>query len=93
MAQVIEFYIPRRFKPKVKWIPLEQRGRFIAFPDRLEKVGVRLFIDARPLRSEPGVFCFGDVPSCSSLRSILHFAGKYLLAAQAPLGWQSAPSA
>jgi hypothetical protein len=32
MAQVIEFYIPSRFKPKVKWIPLEQRGKIIAFP-------------------------------------------------------------
>ena len=37
MAQVIEFYIPARFKPKVKWIPLEQRGKILAFPVDLKK--------------------------------------------------------
>jgi hypothetical protein len=37
MAQVIEFYIPARFKPKVKWVPPEQRGRIIAFPTELKK--------------------------------------------------------
>ena len=37
MAQVIEFYIPTRFKPKVKWIPAEQRGKILAFPTDLKK--------------------------------------------------------
>ena len=37
MAQVIEFYIPARFKPKVKWVPVEQRGKIIAFPSDLKK--------------------------------------------------------
>jgi hypothetical protein len=37
MAQVIEFYIPTRFKPKVKWVPVEQRGKVIAFPTDLKK--------------------------------------------------------
>jgi hypothetical protein len=37
MAQVIEFYIPARFKQKVKWIPPEQRGKIIAFPTDLKK--------------------------------------------------------
>jgi hypothetical protein len=37
MAQVIEFYIPARFKPKVKWVPLEERGKIIAFPTDLKK--------------------------------------------------------
>ena len=37
MARVIEFYIPSRFKSKVKWIPLEQRGKVIAFPVDLKK--------------------------------------------------------
>jgi hypothetical protein len=37
MAHVIEFYIPARFKPKVKWIPLEQRGKVLAFPVDLKK--------------------------------------------------------
>jgi hypothetical protein len=37
MAQVIEFYIPARFKPKVKWVPVEQRGKIIAFPTDLKK--------------------------------------------------------
>jgi hypothetical protein len=37
MAQVIEFYIPARFKPKVKWVPVEQRGKIIAFPTDLKR--------------------------------------------------------
>jgi hypothetical protein len=37
MAQVIEFYIPARFKQKVKWIPPEQRGKIISFPADLKK--------------------------------------------------------
>jgi hypothetical protein len=37
MAQVIEFYIPTGFKPKVKWIPAEQRGKILAFPTDLKK--------------------------------------------------------
>jgi hypothetical protein len=37
MAQVIEFYIPARFKAKVKWVPLEQRGKVLAFPADLKK--------------------------------------------------------
>jgi hypothetical protein len=37
MAQVIELYIPTRFKPKVKWVPVEQRGKVIAFPTDLKK--------------------------------------------------------
>ena len=37
MAQVIEFYIPSRFKQKVKWVPVEQRGKILAFPADLKK--------------------------------------------------------
>ena len=37
MAQLIEFYIPIRFKQKVKWVPQEQRGKIIAFPSDLKK--------------------------------------------------------
>jgi hypothetical protein len=37
MAQVIEFYIPARFKSKVKWVPVGQRGKIIAFPTDLKK--------------------------------------------------------
>jgi hypothetical protein len=37
LAQVIEFYIPARFKPKVKWVPQEQRGKVIAFPSVLKE--------------------------------------------------------
>ena len=32
MAQVIEFSFPTRFKPKVKWIPVEQRGKITRLP-------------------------------------------------------------
>jgi hypothetical protein len=37
MAPVIEFYIPARFKPKVKWVPQEEREQVIAFPSDLKK--------------------------------------------------------
>ncbi len=37
MAQVIEFYVPDRFKPRVKWVPEEQRGKVISFPSDLKK--------------------------------------------------------
>ena len=37
MAQVIEFYIPARFKTRVRWVPQEQRGKVIAFPSELEE--------------------------------------------------------
>ena len=37
MAQVIESYIPARFKPRGKWAPQEQRGKLIAFPSELKK--------------------------------------------------------
>lgn len=32
MAQLIEYYIPDKFKKKVKWIPPAERGKVIAFP-------------------------------------------------------------
>ena len=37
MARVIEFYVPARFKPKVKWVPQELRGKIICFPLELKK--------------------------------------------------------
>jgi len=37
MAQVIEFYIPMRFKQKMKWVPQQQRGKIIDFPSKLKK--------------------------------------------------------
>jgi len=37
MAQVIEFYVPTRFHRKVKWVPVEQRGKVIEFPSRIRK--------------------------------------------------------
>jgi hypothetical protein len=33
MARVIEFYVPLRFTQKTsKWVPLEKRGKLLAFP-------------------------------------------------------------
>jgi hypothetical protein len=32
MANVIEFYIPVRFRKSVKWVPQPQRGRVLEFP-------------------------------------------------------------
>ena len=37
MAKVIEFYVPDRFRKKVKWVPLEQRGKVIAFRESVKK--------------------------------------------------------
>jgi hypothetical protein len=37
MAQVIEFYVPARFRPKMKWVPAEQRGKVIEFPSQIRK--------------------------------------------------------
>ena len=32
MAEVIEFYIPEKFRKTAKWIPPRQRGKVIKFP-------------------------------------------------------------
>jgi len=32
MARVIAFYIPKDFRPKVKWVPPTERGKVIEFP-------------------------------------------------------------
>jgi hypothetical protein len=37
MAQVIEFYVPDRFRKKVRWVPTEQRGKVLEFPVPVKK--------------------------------------------------------
>lgn len=37
MAQVIEFYVPDRFRKKAKWMPENQRGKVIEFPAAVKK--------------------------------------------------------
>jgi hypothetical protein len=32
MKNVIEFYVPVRFRKSVKWVPQPQRGRVLEFP-------------------------------------------------------------
>jgi hypothetical protein len=32
VAEVIEYYIPERFKKSAKWIPSDRRGKVIEFP-------------------------------------------------------------
>jgi len=32
VAQLIEYYVPDKFKKKVKWIPQQDRGKLITFP-------------------------------------------------------------
>jgi hypothetical protein len=32
MANVIEFYVPLRFRKAVKWVPRQLRGRVLEFP-------------------------------------------------------------
>jgi hypothetical protein len=31
MARVIEFYVPPNYKPKQRWIPMDERGKVIVF--------------------------------------------------------------
>jgi len=37
MAKVIEFYVPVRFRKKVKWTPPDERGRVIDFHPETRK--------------------------------------------------------
>jgi hypothetical protein len=37
MANVVEFYIPGRFRKTVKWTPPENRGKVIDFPVESKK--------------------------------------------------------
>jgi hypothetical protein len=37
MAQIIEFYIPPRFRKPMKWFPLVQRGKVLEFPAEIRK--------------------------------------------------------
>ena len=67
MAQVIEFYIPVRFKPKVKWVPVEQRGKIIAFPS-----------DTPGRSREPGVVVSGP-PSPGSPAARVTRHRRYLI--------------
>lgn len=43
MAQVIEFYIPSHFRPQVKSLPQEQRGKVIAFMSHREEEAEMVF--------------------------------------------------
>jgi DNA-directed RNA polymerase specialized sigma24 family protein len=51
MARVIEFHIPSGFKPRVKWVPQEELGRLVAFPNN------------RTTRCEIGQFSIEKGPS------------------------------
>ncbi|HYL11906.1 MAG TPA: hypothetical protein VEV41_02670 [Terriglobales bacterium] len=31
MARVIEFYVPHSYIPKQRWVPMDDRGKVIAF--------------------------------------------------------------
>jgi hypothetical protein len=37
MAEVIEFYVPQRFRKREKWVPADQRGKVIEFPMQKKK--------------------------------------------------------
>jgi len=37
MAQVIQFYVPDRFRKKVRFVPPEQRGKLVVFPVEAKK--------------------------------------------------------
>jgi hypothetical protein len=37
VAKVIEFYIPNKFRKKLKWISPELRGKIVQFPTPVKK--------------------------------------------------------
>ena len=37
MAEVIKFYVPGKFRQRVKWVPRNRRGKVIQFPARQRK--------------------------------------------------------
>ena len=37
MAKLIAFYVPGKFRKRMLWIPLAQRGKVIEFPSREKK--------------------------------------------------------
>jgi hypothetical protein len=37
MERIIEFLIPADFKPTIKWVPQEERGRLVVFPSNLRE--------------------------------------------------------
>ena len=37
MAKVIEYYVPDRFRKKVRWVPRARRGKLIEFPVDVKK--------------------------------------------------------
>lgn len=41
MAELIPFYIPKKYKPrKYKWVPVELRGKIFSITERLPSDGV-----------------------------------------------------
>ena len=37
MAKVIEFYVPKNFRPQLKWAPEAQLGKIIEFQSEVEE--------------------------------------------------------
>ena len=37
VARVIEFYVPQNFKPKRQWVPADERGKVVEFPQPAAK--------------------------------------------------------
>jgi hypothetical protein len=37
MARIIDFHKPDGFKPQIKWLSEQERGRLIVFPDDLKE--------------------------------------------------------
>ena len=37
MARIIDFHLPDGFKPQIKWLPEQERGRLVGFPGDLKK--------------------------------------------------------
>jgi hypothetical protein len=74
MTKVIEFHIPPSYKPKRRWIPIDDRGKVIAFTNVLTRKSAWEWDVSVPRTQE-----FGPVPRGGLLRQgVLDFLGKHL---------------
>jgi hypothetical protein len=58
MARVIEFYVPKNFKPTARWVPPDQRGRVVEFP---QHCGEEVRLNCSGAKDELAWFARGEV--------------------------------
>ena len=69
MAQVIEFYIPSHFKPKVRLLPKEQSGKVIAFMSQREEAAETVCASAyERLKAKPSLWLDSGVDEYTDIQ-------------------------